>query len=82
MAKSIKNINPSFGKNGDKNVQWQGFIRKTKLINAPESFEEVIAIVKLFLEPLVTSIIERQAFNSIIFPNSSKRSQKLIEKVE
>jgi hypothetical protein len=58
-------FDPSFGKDGDKNVQWQGFIRKTKLINAPESFEEVIAVVKLFLEPLTASIGERQAFNSI-----------------
>jgi hypothetical protein len=58
-------FDPSFGKDRDKNVQWQGFIRKTKLINTPESFEEVIAVVRLFLEPLVTSIVERQAFNSI-----------------
>ena len=50
-------FNRSFGRDGDKNVQWQGFIRKTKLINAPDSFEEVIAVVKLFLEPLATSIV-------------------------
>jgi len=57
-------FNPSFGKDGDKNVQWRGFIRKTKLINAPESFEEVMTAVKLFLEPLAASIAERRAFNS------------------
>jgi len=58
-------FDPSFGKNGNKNVQWQGFIRKTKLINAPESFEEVIAVVKLFLGPLAAWIAERRAFNNI-----------------
>jgi hypothetical protein len=58
-------FDPSFGKDGDKNVQWQGFIRKTKLINSPESFEEVIAVVKLFLEPLAASFGELRAFNSI-----------------
>ena len=58
-------FDPSFGKDGDKNIQWRGFIRKTKLINAPESFEEVIAVVKIFLEPLAASIDERRAFNSI-----------------
>ena len=58
-------FDPSFGNDGDKNVQWQGFIRKTKLISTPESFEEVISIVRLFLEPLVTSIVERRSFNSI-----------------
>ena len=58
-------FDPSFGKDGGKNVQWKGFIRKTKLINAPESFEEVMAAVKLFLEPLASSIVEQSAFNSI-----------------
>ena len=57
-------FDPSFGKDEDKNVQWKGFIRKTKLINAPESFKEVMAAVKLFLEPLASSIIEQSAFNS------------------
>jgi predicted nucleotidyltransferase component of viral defense system len=57
-------FNPSFGKDGDKNVQWRGFISKTKLINSPESFEEVMTAVKLFLEPLAASIAERRAFNS------------------
>ena len=57
-------FDPSFGRDGDKKVQWQGFIRKTKLINALESFEEVIGAVKLFLEPLAASIVERRAFNS------------------
>jgi predicted nucleotidyltransferase component of viral defense system len=54
-------FDPSFGKDGDKNIQWQVFIRKTKLINAPEYFEEVIGAVNLFLEPLVASIVERRA---------------------
>jgi hypothetical protein len=57
-------FDPSFGKDENKNVQWKGFIRKTKLINAPDSFEEVMADVKLFLEPLVSSIIEQPVFNS------------------
>jgi predicted nucleotidyltransferase component of viral defense system len=57
-------FDPSFGKDSDKNIQWQGFIRKTKLINAPESFAEVIDAVKRFLEPLAASIVERRTFNS------------------
>jgi hypothetical protein len=56
-------FNPSFGKDEDRNAQWKGFIRKTKLIKAPESFEEVMAAVKLFLEPLASSIIEQSEFN-------------------
>ena len=57
-------FDPSFGKDEDKNVQWKGFIRKTKLINAPESFEEVMTTVKLFLKPLAAAIIEQRSFNS------------------
>ena len=58
-------FDPSFGRDGDKNIQWQGFIIKTKLINAPESFEEIMSAVKLFLEPIAASIFERRAFNGI-----------------
>jgi predicted nucleotidyltransferase component of viral defense system len=57
-------FDPSFGKDRDRNVQWRGFISKTKLINVPESFEEVMTTVKLFLEPLAASILEQRAFNS------------------
>jgi hypothetical protein len=58
-------FDPSFGRSGDRNAQWQSFIEKTRRINAPESFEEIMGAVKLFLEPLATSIFERRAFNSI-----------------
>ena len=57
-------FDPSFGKDGNKNVQWQAFLRKTRIVNAPQSFEEVIDAVKLFLEPIAVSIAEGWAFNS------------------
>jgi hypothetical protein len=56
---------PSFVKEGDKQVQWRGFMRKAKLADAPESFEDVVAAVKMFLEPLVASLAERRAFRSL-----------------
>lgn len=55
----------SFGMDKNKDVQWRGFIRKAKLIDAPDTFEEIVANVKLFLEPLVTSIAEQKVFNHI-----------------
>jgi hypothetical protein len=58
-------FNPSFVKDGNKKVQWQGFIKKTNLTDAPEDFEDVVALVKVFLEPLVVSIAEQRVFNSI-----------------
>jgi hypothetical protein len=38
------NFGPSFGRDKVRNVQWQGFIRKAKLANAPDSFQDVISI--------------------------------------
>jgi hypothetical protein len=58
-------FNPSFGSDRDKNAQWRSFIRKTKLISVSESFGEIVAAVKLFLEPLAAAIAEGKAFNGI-----------------
>jgi len=58
-------FDPSFVKDGDKKVQWQGFIRKAKLADAPEVFEDVVVAVKVFLEPLVASLAEIRPFRSI-----------------
>ena len=55
----------SFGLDRDKNVQWRGFIRKAKLIGAPDTFEEIVAAVKLFLEPLARAIAGQKMFNSV-----------------
>ena len=58
-------FDPSFWQDEDKRVQWQGFIRKAKLANAPETFKEVAESVKLFLLPLVASLVERQTFQGV-----------------
>ena len=58
-------FNPSFVNDEAKKIQWQGFIRKAKLSDAPEAFEDVVAVVKVFLEPLVASLAERRPFRSI-----------------
>jgi hypothetical protein len=58
-------FDPSFGMDKDKDVQWKGFIRKAKLIGAPDTFEAIVAAVKFFLEPIVAAIAEQRSFNSI-----------------
>ena len=58
-------FNPSFVNDQTKKIQWQGFIRKVKLAEAPESFEDVVAAVKAFLEPVVTSLSEGRTFRRI-----------------
>ncbi|MBU2622985.1 MAG: nucleotidyl transferase AbiEii/AbiGii toxin family protein [Proteobacteria bacterium] len=58
-------FDPSFWQDEDKRIQWQGFIRKAKLANAPEAFKDVAESVKLFLLPLVASLAERQTFQGV-----------------
>jgi len=58
-------FDPSFEKDGDKRVQWQGFIKKAKIADAPKTFEEVVGAIRVFLEPVVISLVEHQAFRSI-----------------
>jgi len=56
---------PSFVNDQAKKIKWQGFIRKVKLSEVPESFEAVVAAIKVFLEPLVASLAEGRTFRSI-----------------
>lgn len=58
-------FNPSFVKDGDKEIQWRGFIRKARLADAPEAFEDVVAAVKMFLEPLLAALVDGRTFRSI-----------------
>lgn len=55
----------SFLKDKDKKVQWLGFIKKAKFTNAPASFEDVATAVKVFLSPIVASLVESKTFSSI-----------------
>ncbi len=55
-------FNPTFMKDDTKQAQWQGFIKKTKLTDTPDSFEDIVSYIKTFLQPAVASIIDRKAF--------------------
>jgi hypothetical protein len=55
-------FNPPFMKDENKQAQWMGFITKAKLGDAPTSFESVATDIKVFLQPVVASIIDRQTF--------------------
>ena len=57
-----KVFHSSFMGDEDKKAQWLGFTKKAKLTEAPASFEEVVAAVKVFLEPVVNSLAVRRAF--------------------
>jgi hypothetical protein len=44
--------------------QWQGFIRKSGLSGAPDSFAAIVALVNVFLEPIKTALFEQRMFRS------------------
>jgi len=53
-----------------------GFIKKAKIADAPGSFEDVAAAVKVFLEPIVASIVERSTFHGFWTAPGPWRQQK------
>jgi predicted nucleotidyltransferase component of viral defense system len=52
----------TFANDGDKSIQWQGFIKKAKLTSAPKDFEVVVTAIKSFLEPLTLSLTKDRPF--------------------
>jgi hypothetical protein len=56
-------FDPSFAQDRIKIVQWRGFIRKSRLFGAPGSFAEVVAGIKMFLEPPVAALAGKRKFH-------------------
>lgn len=54
----------AFANDGDKSIQWQGFIKKAKLTSAPKDFEIVVTAIKSFLEPLAISLAKDRPFRN------------------
>jgi hypothetical protein len=52
----------SFARERDKEVQWRSFLRKSKLDNTAESFEEIVAAVTDFLKPIAISVADQKNF--------------------
>ena len=62
LISKLSIFNPKFMKDYTKQAQWQGFIKKIKLIDAPTSFEDVAVGIKIFLQPIIVSMINRHTF--------------------
>ena len=60
-----KVFDSSFQDEADKQVQWRGFIKKAKLADAPEAFEDVVSAIRVFLEPLLISLADGRIFRGI-----------------
>ncbi|MBI1900101.1 MAG: nucleotidyl transferase AbiEii/AbiGii toxin family protein [Planctomycetia bacterium] len=71
FAKRKTPINPdavaltqAFGEDAAKKSQWQAFLRRSRIADAPQTFSAVVAAVAAFLLPVAKSIHERKAFDS------------------
>jgi predicted nucleotidyltransferase component of viral defense system len=48
---------PAFIRDAQKAAQWKAFLRKNRMVNIPDNFEEVVEYVSIFLKPLVDSLV-------------------------
>jgi hypothetical protein len=52
----------AFASNATKQTQWAGFMRKSRLVNAPATLLEVVEHVRDFLQPLAQALETQQPF--------------------
>jgi hypothetical protein len=55
-------LTAQFGSDPVKKTQWRGFLSKSKLTMAPHDFQDVLATIAVFLEPVAEAIQTGQAF--------------------
>lgn len=53
----------SFGKDEIRQVHWRDFLRKSRLRDVPEDFADVMAGIRMFLEPPVRSLASGRKFH-------------------
>jgi predicted nucleotidyltransferase component of viral defense system len=53
-----------FSKDPTKAAQWRGFIRKNRLKNVPQEFDEVVLTIAAFLGPIAKSLAAGEPFNA------------------
>lgn len=56
-------LTSAFGNEPAKQTQWQGFVRKSRLLTAPASFAEVVEAISGFLGPIAEAIANGEIFH-------------------
>jgi predicted nucleotidyltransferase component of viral defense system len=56
---------PAFAQDVMKAAQWKAFLRKNRMVDTPENFEEIIQTISTFLMPIVESIVQHQSAPTI-----------------
>ncbi len=52
-----------FAQDPAKSKQWTAFLRRSLLVNAPTAFPEIIARLKLFLQPVTVALEKGESFD-------------------
>lgn len=56
-------LTPTFGSDAAKQTQWQGFLKKTKLVDVPTALQDVIDALALFLSPVAAAVEGEMSFD-------------------
>ena len=57
-------LTKTFAEDITKATQWRGFIRKSRLTNVPQNFEEVLTAIAAFLGPIAKNLSEGYVFKA------------------
>ncbi len=63
IPKTITALTPAFGSDRDKQRQWQGFLKKSLLTDAPTTLQVVMNDLSLFLMPAIAAIGKQGELN-------------------
>jgi hypothetical protein len=63
IANASTVFDASFARDVDRQRQWQAFLTKARLVDAPKDFKDVAAKIEMFLCPLLDALAERRAFH-------------------
>lgn len=51
-----------FTLNHPKQLQWAGFLKRMRPTNAPEKFTDALGLIRIFLQPVIRSLVEGTPF--------------------
>ena len=55
-------LTPAFGADGEKQDQWRGFLRKSRLVEAPQDLSITVRAIAAFLGPILEAVGSGQSF--------------------
>jgi len=70
----------AFAADSVKQEQWEAFLRRSRLENAPENFQELVKAISVFLLPVISGLSARKPFTAVwISPGPWKSREKRVD---